>query len=172
MYRIRAKQSLYLVNSFFNRVGLSGFADKIRILEHGRTKIESYSGRLLSKTLPPLFGIDMYELLQKSKIVLNYHIGIAGNYAGNMRMFEVTGMGSCLLTDNKNNINDLFSPGKEVVVYDNYEDCIAKIKWLLENEVERQEIARAGREKTLKYHTVENRCGSIIEIIQNQLNKV
>lgn len=170
--RISAKQSLYLANSLLNRIGLSGLRDKIRILEHGRTKIESYSGRLLSKTLPPLFGIDMYRLFQKSKIVLNYHIGVAGNYAGNMRMFEVTGMGSCLLTDNKKNINDLFLPGNEVVVYDNYEDCISKINWLLEHEVERQEIARAGQEKTLKYHTVENRCGSLIEIIQNQLNKV
>jgi len=170
--RIRAKQSLYFANSLLSRIGLSGLRDKIRILEHGRTKIESYSGRLLSKTLPPLFGIDMYRLFQKSKIVLNYHIGVAGNYAGNMRMFEVTGMGSCLLTDNKKNINDLFSPGNEVVVYDNYEDCIAKIKWLLEHEVERQEIARAGQVKTLKCHTVENRCGLMIEIIQNQLNKV
>jgi len=170
--RIWAKQSLYLANTFLNRIGFSGSADKIRILEHGRTKIENYSGRLLSKTLPPLFGMDMYKLFQNSKIVLNYHIGIAGNYAGNMRMFEVTGMGSCLLTDNKRNINDLFSPGNEVVVYDNYEDCITKIKWLLEHEVERQKIARAGQEKTLKYHTVENRCDSIIEIIQSKLNKI
>jgi len=170
--RIRAKQSLYLANTLLNRIGLSRLTDMMRILEHGRTKIDNYSDTLLNKALPPLFGIDMYRLFQKSKIVLNYHIGVAENYAGNMRMFEVTGMGSCLLTDNKKNINDLFSPGNEVVVYDNYEDCISKINWLLDHETERQKIARAGQVKTLKYHTVENRCGSIIEIIQNHLYKV
>jgi spore maturation protein CgeB len=170
--RIIAKQLFYYTNSFFNLAGLSGFADRIKILEHGKSKIQKYSGKLLRQTLPPVYGSNMYNLFRNSKIVLNYHIGVAGNYAGNMRMFEVTGMGSCLLTDNKKNINDLFSPGNEVVVYDNPDDCISKVKWLLEHEDERQKIARAGQEKTLKNHTVEKRCESIIQIIQDQLNKV
>lgn len=169
--RTRAKQALYFANTILNRVGLSVMADKIRILEHGRTKIDNYSNTLLNKALPPLFGIDMYKLFQKSKIVLNYHIGVAGNYAGNMRMFEVTGIGSCLLTDNKKNISDLFIPGEEVVVYDNPEDCISKIRWLLDHETERQKIAMAGHERTMKCHTVANRCASLVEIIQNQLTK-
>ena len=80
---------------------------------------------------------------------MNIHIGVAGDYAGNMRIFEVTGVGSCLLTDNKKNMSDLFEPGKEVVVYDSPEDCIAKVKWLLENENERKKIAGSGQKKTL-----------------------
>jgi spore maturation protein CgeB len=169
--RIRAKQALYYANGLMNRIGMSVLADKVRILERGRTRIDYYSDTLLNKALPPLYGIDMYRLFQKSKVVLNYHIGVAGNYAGNMRMFEVTGVGSCLLTDNKKNINDLFLPGDEIVVYNNPEDCISKIKWLLDHDAERQKIALAGHERTIKCHTVASRCALIVEIIQNQLKK-
>ena len=35
--------------------------------------------------------------------------------AGNIRMFEITGVGSCLLTENFNNIPQLFDIDKEVV---------------------------------------------------------
>jgi spore maturation protein CgeB len=99
------------------------------------------------------------------------HIGVAGNFAGNMRLFEATGVGSCLLTDNKKNIDDLFDINKEVVVYNNPKDCIEKAKWLLKNESERKKIADAGQQKTLKMHTVENRCKLILEIIDKELNQ-
>ena len=112
----------------------------------------------------------MFKLFNRSKIVLNFHIGVAGDYAGNMRMFEVTGVGSCLLTDNKKNINDLFIPGSEVVTYDNPDDCIEKAKWLLNHEDERKKIALAGHQRTLKFHTVENRCRTIIDILEEVLN--
>jgi spore maturation protein CgeB len=99
------------------------------------------------------------------------HIGVAGNFAGNMRLFEVTGVGSCLLTDNKKNLADLFDVGNEIVVYDNPQDCIEKAKWLLENEQERKKIAAAGNKKTLEKHTVENRCKLILDIIDQELNE-
>jgi spore maturation protein CgeB len=111
----------------------------------------------------------MLNLFRNSKIVLNYHIGVAGDFAGNMRMFEVTGVGSCLLTDNKKNMRDLFDTDTEVVVYDNEDDCVAKVKWLLDHEKERKSIGLSGQQKTLKYHTVENRCSQIIDILNNEL---
>jgi spore maturation protein CgeB len=113
----------------------------------------------------------MYELFSHSKSVLNIHVGVAGDYAGNMRLFEVTGVGSCLLTDNKKNLPDLFIPGAEVVVYDNVNDCIDKIKWLSQNETERIKIAASGHQRTLTDHTVEKRCRQIIDIINSELGK-
>jgi spore maturation protein CgeB len=124
----------------------------------------------LERKHEPVFGLDMYRLFTNSKIVLNLHIGAAGDYAGNMRLFEVTGIGSCILTDNKKNIGDLFVPDAEVVVYSSVEDCIEKAKWLLDHEDERAKIAFAGQQKTLSFHTVEKRCITIMEIINNELN--
>jgi spore maturation protein CgeB len=143
--------------------------NKFQILHYGNTWVDSYSDNLLTHKRPPVYGTDMFNLFLDTKIVLNFHLGMAGDYAGNMRMFEVTGVGSCLLTDNKKNMRDLFDIDTEVIVYDNEEDCVAKIKWLLDHEEDRKRIAASGQHKTLKYHTVENRCRTIIEIINNEL---
>ena len=169
-FRIKAKQSIYLFSTFLKKFKMENLFSNYQFLQYGKTWVDSYSDTLLKHKKPPVFGIDMFNLFNHSKIVLNFHIGIAGEYAGNMRMFEVTGVGSCLLTDNKKNMSELFTPGTEVVVYDNVEECIEKAKWLLAHEEERKKIALAGQQKTLKFHTVENRCRTIIEIIENELN--
>jgi spore maturation protein CgeB len=168
-YRIKVKQSIYLFSKFINKIGFEKSFERFQILKYGKTWVESYSDTLLKHVKPPVFGIDMLELFINSKIVLNFHIGIAGDYAGNMRMFEVTGVGSCLLTDNKKNMPELFNIDSEVVVYDSVQDCVAKVKWLLEHEDQRKEIAMAGQKKTLQYHTVENRCKAIFEIMDHNI---
>jgi spore maturation protein CgeB len=168
-YKIKAKQIIYMVASLLKKLKMGSLTESITLFEYGRTYVKNYSDALLRSNHQPLYGIDMYNLFNTSKIVLNIHIGVAGDYAGNMRMFEVTGVGSCLLTDNKRNLSDLFEPGKEIVVYDSQEDCIKKVKWLLEHEHERIQIARMGQKKTLEAHTVEKRCKSIIDIINTEL---
>lgn len=168
-YRIMAKQSIYIFLSLLKKMRMQNLFADFRLLQYGRSWVDSYSEAIMKSKKPPIYGVDMFNLFQNSKIVLNFHIGIAGNYAGNMRLFEVTGVGSCLLTDNKKNMGDLFDSGIEVVVYDNSEDCITKVKWLLDHEEERKSIALAGQQKTLRYHSVENRCKSIIKILENEL---
>jgi hypothetical protein len=169
--KITAKQILYQANNFLDMSKLTWLKKFFPILESYNTAVKHYSEGLLSKKRDPVFGIDMYQLFNDSKVVLNFHIGVAGNFAGNMRMFEVTGVGSCLLTDNKSNMRDLFEVGSEVVVYESKEDCIAKAKWLMENEDERKKLALAGQKRTLITHTVEKRCNLIIEIINEELKK-
>lgn len=170
-YKIRVKQSLHLVNEFIKKINLDKIRRYIPLLHYGETSIKNYSDILLKKSHQPVFGIDMYKLFYSSNIVLNIHADVAGNYAGNMRLFEVTGVGSCLLTDNKNNLSDLFEIGKEVVVYNGIEDCIDKAKWLFENNEERKKIAFSGQQKTLKSHKVEDRCRYILKIINAELEK-
>jgi spore maturation protein CgeB len=169
-YKIRAKQILYLINEFLKKINAKKIKNHIPFLRYGESEVKSYSKALMKKKHDPVFGTDMYKLFYNSRVVLNIHIGVAGNYAGNMRLFEVTGVGSCLLTDNKINLKDLFDVDKEIVVYNNVEDCIAKAKWLFENDAERKRIAMAGQRRTLGTHTVEKRCMQILEIINKELN--
>jgi spore maturation protein CgeB len=168
-YKIKAKQFIFLLNSLAKKLKMERFTDRIPFFEYGRSPVKGYSEDLLRSNHQPLYGIDMYNLFNKAKIVLNMHIGVAGDFAGNMRLFEVTGIGSCLLTDNKRNLKDLFDIDKEVVAYNSQEDCIEKVKWLLENENQRREIALLGQKKTLESHKVEDRCKSIIDIINSEL---
>lgn len=168
--RIRAKQAIYFLSEFLKKTGLGKITQKYSLFEYGRILVKHYSQRLIKLNHPPQYGMSMYNLLSRSKVVLNIHTGVAGNYAGNMRMFEVTGTGGCLLTDNKINMNDLFNVGTEVLVYNDTDDCIKKVKWLLEHEEERERIAKAGQKKTLGVHTVENRCRTIVDIINSELS--
>jgi spore maturation protein CgeB len=99
-----------------------------------------------------LFGVEMFSRLAASRMSLNVHIAAAGNQAANIRLFEATGVGSCLITDWKDNINDLFEPDHEIVVFRRPEEAVEKIHYLLEHESERAEIARRGQIKTLSVH--------------------
>jgi spore maturation protein CgeB len=169
-YRIAAKRLIHFIFGFLKKLNLEKLTHRFPFFEYGRSPVINYSKELLRSNHSPLYGIDMYNLFNKSGIVLNIHTGAAGEYAGNMRIFEVTGVGSCLLTDNKINMKDLFDEGTEVLVYNDTDDCIQKVKWLLEHEKEREKIAKAGQKKTLEFHNVENRCRTIIDIITKELN--
>ncbi len=130
----------------------------------------NYSSDLINAANPtPLFGLEMMKALSKSKIGFNSHGGVAGDYAANIRLFEVTGVGSCLLTDHKKNITDFFEPDKEVVTYNSSEECVEKVNWLLSHPDELKQIAVAGHKRTLKDHTFERRAETLHEIINIEL---
>lgn len=114
----------------------------------------------------PLFGMDMYHLLACSKITFNKHSTPAVGAVDNIRMFQATGVGACLLTDTGDNMGDLFEEDREVVTYSSLEECIEKATYLLENEKTRKEISENGKKRTLKDHNVMNRCQQINALLQ------
>jgi len=116
------------------------------------------------------WGIDMYNILYNSKITLTKHITkVAGNYANNARLYEATGCGTLLLVDKKDNLNEIFEVGREVVAYKNSEDLINKIKYYLTHESEREKIAKAGQARTLREHTYEKRINELLNILEKYL---
>lgn len=169
--KIKAKKGLYSVNLLLQSLKVNSLTSSISFLGKSTERIKGYSKLLRSSANNPVFGLEMYQIINKYGIVLNNHGQVAGNYAGNMRMFEATGVGACLITDKKQNMTDLFDMDKEVVVYNGHEDCLEKIKWLLSNESKAQQIAESGQKKTLLSHTVENRCKEIVDILEVELKK-
>ena len=117
-----------------------------------------------------LFGKDMLDLYSKAKIVINRHTNIA-NSVGNMRLYEATGMGACLLTDDMKNLELLFAPGKEVAVYRSPEECAKLIRYYLAHEDERKQIALNGQRRTLSEHTYYHRMTKLADIADNYLQK-
>jgi len=118
-----------------------------------------------------VWGLEMFKLFSQSLITINRHIDVAENYANNMRLFESTGCGAMLLTDYKDNLNDLFEIGKEVVAYRTPEECVELIKYYLKNPDEAREIAIAGQKRTLRDHTYEKRMKQTAEIFNHHLSK-
>lgn len=117
----------------------------------------------------PLFGKAMYEEMFNSKIVINRHIDIAENYANNMRLYESTGVGVFLITDQKNNLDTIFKVGKEVETYDSTEELIKKITFYLTHESARTAVSTAGQKRTLRDHTYKKRMEELLVLIKNRL---
>lgn len=117
-----------------------------------------------------LFGIDMFRLLGRSKLTFNSHIDLSRHSASNMRLFEATGSGACLVTDWKMNLGELFVPDAEVVTYRSVAECVDKVKWLLAHPRERMQIAEAGTKRTFAEHTYSHRAPILDSIIRRHLN--
>ena len=109
---------------------------------------------------------DMYGLLASSQITLNRHIDIAEGYANNMRLYEATGMGACLLTDAKANLPYLFEPDQEVVTYSSPAEAVSKLKQLLAQPDAASAIAARGQARTLKHHTYSQRMAELVALLQ------
>ena len=125
--------------------------------------------QIANRAHSPIFGLEMFQKLRDSRVVFNNHIDISPLSASNMRLFETTGVGACLLTDWKNNLSKLFEPDTEVLTYRSAEECVEKLRYILENENQRRSIAKAGQRRTLREHTFENRAARIDEIIRQAL---
>lgn len=113
------------------------------------------------------WGQQMFDLLSRSKIVLNRHGTVAGPYAVNMRMYEATGSGALLVTEEKENLSSLFVPGSEVLTYRTFEEAGVVIKKALEAPKSSSEVAKAGHLRTMNDHTYLSRARLIQEIILN-----
>jgi spore maturation protein CgeB len=112
-----------------------------------------------------VWGADMYQVLRRSRITLNSHIDLAGREAGNMRLFEATGVGTFLLTDFKDNLDTLFAPDREVVAWRSIDDCLNAIGRYLVDDDGRAAIARAGQARTMAQHTYSHRAREILGLI-------
>jgi SAM-dependent methyltransferase len=115
------------------------------------------------------WGRDMFTLLRRSRITLNRHIDVAEDYANNMRLFEATGCGALLITDYKENLDELFEIGKEVIAYRSPEECAALVKYYLAHPDQAAKIAQAGQQRTLKEHSYHLRMEQTAEILERQL---
>jgi len=129
------------------------------------------SKKYKDRCFKPAFGLKMYQAMANSKITLNRHSLAAGSFSDNIRMFQATGVGSCLITERSKNLDQLFEEDLEVVTYSSTEECIEKINYLLKSESVRKSIAQKGQRRTLKFHTVIRRAEKIDALIQGSIKK-
>jgi spore maturation protein CgeB len=114
------------------------------------------------------WGPNMFSLLRRSQLTLNKHIDVSEGYANNMRLFEATGMGACLVTDWKENLAALFEPGKEVIAYRSTEECLDLLRYFSAHEAQRMAIAAAGHARCLAEHCYERRMNQLADILQRR----
>ncbi len=81
------------------------------------------------------------------------------------RNFEIPGCGGFLLTGDADNLRDYYQDGKEIVIFTDTDDLINKIKYYFTHNKEREKIAQAGYQRTLRDHTYEKRFSEIFKVI-------
>ena len=83
------------------------------------------------------------------------------------RTFEVPACGGFLLTGSPDDdLSEYYEPGKELVVFKSKGELLEKCKYYLEHEAERQAIAKAGLERTMREHTYPHRFNEIFKFMK------
>jgi len=152
------KQRIALLEAVAGRYDLKLFGNPPQSLPASSPLHRCFQGEV--------WGADMYQALRRSKITLNSHIDMAGQEAGNMRLFEATGVGAFLLTDFKDNLHTLFAPEREVAVWRSIDDCLAAIGRALGDADSRAAIAAAGQARTMAQHTYRRRAAEILGLVE------
>ena len=131
-----------------------------------------FNPRLMEDILPSCFGSQLYKLLNDSKITLNVHGHVNANYgkakfaAGNIRLFEATGAGCCLLTDHLSHLEEFFIADEEIVTFRNKFEALEKAKYLMDNPKIAESIAKKGFNKAWKSHSSEIRANQFTKILK------
>lgn len=113
-------------------------------------------GRLAVESAPRLFA--------QSKIVLG--VGTIGHckdfYALKMRDFDGPMSGSLYLTHDNPDLQMVYDVGREIAVYRDSDECVERVRYYLEQDKEREAVARRGRERALREHTWERRFTDLL----------
>jgi spore maturation protein CgeB len=168
--RMTRKINIDIRSDFHSTTDLSLFSKNQLKRLIKRKDIKNYFGlwRIDKANKGAVYGMDMFQFIHDSKISLNMH-GDHIAFAANVRLFEITGVGSCLLTDWKENIGELFEPEKEVITYRSVEEACDKARFLLKNQNFREKTAKAGQQRTLTNYTYKSSIPKLFDFFQKQL---
>ena len=138
-------------------------------------RLRRWGGRLLGRAGPaphslpphllggPLSDTELVQMYSRAKINLGFsacgetHRGKDRIVQVRLRDFEVPMSGGFYLVEYMEELKEFYEIGHEIACYDGPDDLIAKIKYYLAHEAEREAIARAGRARCLRDHTWQKR---------------
>ena len=134
------------------------------------------------------YGIAMHRALRSGRIAIDARgdiglVGVdgrtsdlAGKQTSNMRIFEATGSGVMLLTEDHENLREYFEPGVEIETFKDEAELIDKINFYVKYPEKREEIARRGHERCLNEYSMAVRCRAFDTVIgrycSNRLKRV
>lgn len=117
------------------------------------------------KMRKPVYGLDFYRVLGETRLGLNIHTDVVFQEVGNIRMFQMAGMGALGLVNYGDNLGDLFVEGDEVLAFRNLGDLFAKLDMILADPARMEQMARNGQRKCLANHTAAVRAAQFEEIL-------
>jgi spore maturation protein CgeB len=114
---------------------------------------------------------EYVKIFNATQINLNLHssterdgIDPTGDFL-NPRVFELASCGAFQLADQRSLMNEIFTPGKDIITFDSTEDLKSKIDYYSNHPEERKQIAEAGRKLVVENHTYQHRYKEMLSII-------
>ncbi len=112
-------------------------------------------------------GDERFDIYSRSKIVVDINWDFIPAEGLSNRPFEATGCGAMFMTDNvRADIKRAFSE-QEVVLFGDENELREKVKYYLDQSSQREKIALAGYQRTVKNHTYDLRIQQIMDTILN-----
>ena len=107
---------------------------------------------------------EMPKIFRLSKINLNFtskpiRTGIP------LRLWDILGAGGFVLTNYQSEIPEYFEVGKDLDIFASEEELVEKIRYYLEHEEERKEIAQNGYQKAKEKYSLELRVKQILQTV-------
>nr|MCR5733353.1 glycosyltransferase [Lachnospiraceae bacterium] len=93
------------------------------------------------RTMPKVFANSRINL---NITLRSIHTGIP------LRALDIMGCGGFLLSDYQAELAENFEEGREMVMFRDLDDCLAKIEYYLSHEDERRQIAQTGKKAVLE----------------------
>lgn len=113
-------------------------------------------------------GICQYskvkDILSETRICANLHYQTKSNGA-NLRVYEATAAGACLLTDYKKDLEKMYDFGKEIVAYNGIKDFTKKLDFLIGKDELTRKIGQNGYKRTKNEHTYVHRIKDLLKFV-------
>ncbi|QWG58717.1 hypothetical protein EXW26_26360 [Bacillus mycoides] len=141
------------------------YGNKRRPLTHMCQKIKyRYLYKVLKNhTVTPE---ELNRLYNRSKICLN--INFEGHHGINPRTFEIAATNSFQLTDFNKGVTSFYDIQEDIIVFEEVNDLVKKVRYYLKNEKERKRIANNAYEKTVNKQSMENRVEEFLKQMNNR----
>lgn len=116
--------------------------------------------------------LDLHRIYRLSRINLNFTRTYVGDKALPVRVFDVLGAGGFLVTNYKQDLDRLFVPGKDMVVFRDEQELFEVIGYYLQHEEERRTIIMSGLSRVRENHTFQHRAKEIWDLVRKNVLEV
>ena len=124
------------------------------------------SRTIMKNALPPIYGQYLYEMIARSKIVINAYTNYNGMYKDNMRNYESIGCGAFLISEDGIYPEHII-PNTDFYTYRSKTELFEKIEKVLSLPDQGFEMANKTREKLTKVYSKEVQWNNFMDAVNS-----
>jgi len=117
----------------------------------------------------PIYSNALAKIYRESKIILNLKHRPGNGFS--LRVFQAMGTGSMLLSEYSKDLKAIFLRGKHLDWFHDPDECAQLIRYYLDNEEDRERIARTGMEYVHSHYSWEKTIEKILCVLEKQSPK-